>query len=96
MNFHLGDVDLGLHREKSGAPGHLWASTEKHKSAAAPEAGPTREFAFEAGMVGALKLRQEGDSVSATLPKATADRLRLAPGNRVSRSSTGKGFCYSL
>jgi antitoxin MazE len=39
-----------------------------------------------------LKLRQAGGSVSATLPKDMADRLHLAPGDRVFAVETDKGI----
>jgi putative addiction module antidote len=39
-----------------------------------------------------LTLRQAGGSVSATLPKAMADRLRLEPGDRVLAIETDRGI----
>lgn len=43
-------------------------------------------------MVREVKLRQAGGSVSATLPKDMADRLQLAPGDRVLAVETDKGI----
>lgn len=43
-------------------------------------------------MVKDLKLRQAGGSVSATLPKDMAERLRLAPGDRVLAVETAQGI----
>ena len=43
-------------------------------------------------MVKDLKLRQAGGSVSATLPKDMADRLHLAPGDRVLAVETEDGI----
>jgi putative addiction module antidote len=43
-------------------------------------------------MVKELKLRQAGGSVSATLPKDMADRLHLAPGDRVLAVETDQGI----
>jgi antitoxin MazE len=43
-------------------------------------------------MVKDLKLRQAGGSVSATLPKDMADRLHLAPGDRVLAVETDQGI----
>lgn len=43
-------------------------------------------------MVKDLKLRQAGGSVSATLPKDMADRLHMAPGDRVLAVETGEGI----
>lgn len=43
-------------------------------------------------MVRDLKLRQSGGSVSATLPKDMADRLRLGPGDRVLAVETEQGI----
>lgn len=43
-------------------------------------------------MVKDLKLRQAGGSVSATLPKDMADRLHLAPGDRVLAVETDNGI----
>lgn len=43
-------------------------------------------------MVKDLKLRQAGGSVSATLPKDMAERLHLAPGDRVLAVETEKGI----
>jgi putative addiction module antidote len=43
-------------------------------------------------MVKDLKLRQAGGSVSATLPKDMADRLHLAPGDRVLAVETERGI----
>jgi len=43
-------------------------------------------------MVKDLKLRQAGGSVSATLPKDMADRLHLAPGDRVLAVETEQGI----
>ena len=42
-------------------------------------------------MLKALKLRQAGGSISATLPKDMADRLHLAPGDRVLAVETENG-----
>lgn len=39
-----------------------------------------------------VKLRQAGGSVSATLPKDMADRLRLEPGDRVLAVETPDGI----
>jgi len=39
-----------------------------------------------------IRLRQAGGSVSATLPKDMADRLRLAPGDRVMVVETDRGI----
>jgi putative addiction module antidote len=39
-----------------------------------------------------VTLRQSGGSVSATLPKDMADRLRLAPGDRVIAVETDTGI----
>jgi putative addiction module antidote len=39
-----------------------------------------------------LKLRQAGGSVSATLPKDMAERLHLAPGDRVLAIETDHGI----
>lgn len=39
-----------------------------------------------------LKLRQAGGSVSATLPKDMAERLHLAPGDRVLAIETDQGI----
>jgi putative addiction module antidote len=39
-----------------------------------------------------VTLRQAGGSVSATLPKDMADRLRLAPGDRVLAVETDSGI----
>jgi putative addiction module antidote len=46
-------------------------------------------------MVRELKLRQVGGSVSATLPKDMADRLNLAPGDRVLAVETERGILLS-
>ena len=43
-------------------------------------------------MVKHVTLRQSGGSVSATLPKDMADRLRLAPGDRVLAVETEDGI----
>lgn len=43
-------------------------------------------------MVKDLKLNQAGESVSATLPKDMAERLRLSPGDRVLAVETEKGI----
>ena len=43
-------------------------------------------------MVRELKLRQAGDSVSATLPKDMADPLHLEPGDRVLAMETEEGI----
>lgn len=43
-------------------------------------------------MVKHVTLRQAGGSVSATLPKDMADRLRLAPGDRVLAVETEDGI----
>ncbi len=39
-----------------------------------------------------VTLRQAGGSVSATLPKDMADRLRLEPGDRVLAVETDRGI----
>ena len=39
-----------------------------------------------------VRLRQAGGSVSATLPKDMADRLRLEPGDRVLAVETDRGI----
>jgi putative addiction module antidote len=39
-----------------------------------------------------LKLRQVGGSIGATLPKDMAERLRLAPGDRVLAVETDQGI----
>jgi len=39
-----------------------------------------------------VTLRQAGGSVSATLPKDMADRLRLAPGDKVLAVETDRGI----
>lgn len=39
-----------------------------------------------------LKLRQVGGSIGATLPKEMADRLSLAPGDRVLAIETERGI----
>ena len=46
-------------------------------------------------MVRELKLRQVGGSVGATLPKDMADRLSLAPGDRVLAVETENGILLS-
>ncbi len=46
-------------------------------------------------MVRELKLRQVGGSVGATLPKDMADRLNLAPGDRVLAVETERGILLS-
>lgn len=46
-------------------------------------------------MVRELKLRQVGGSVGATLPKDMADRLNLAPGDRVLVVETERGILLS-
>ncbi|MEX0692392.1 MAG: hypothetical protein WD934_03795 [Gemmatimonadales bacterium] len=46
-------------------------------------------------MVRALKLRQVGGSVGATLPKDMADRLHLAAGDRVWALETDRGILLS-
>jgi antitoxin MazE len=43
-------------------------------------------------MVKDVKLRQAGESVSATLPKDMAERLHLAPGDRVLAIETDSGI----
>jgi putative addiction module antidote len=43
-------------------------------------------------MVKDVKLREEGNSVSATLPKDMAERLHLAPGDRVLAIETDSGI----
>jgi putative addiction module antidote len=43
-------------------------------------------------MVKDLKLQQEGESVSATLPKDMAERLHLSPGDRVLAVETENGI----
>jgi putative addiction module antidote len=43
-------------------------------------------------MVKNLKLRQAGESVSATIPKDMAERLHLAPGDRVLAVETDHGI----
>jgi putative addiction module antidote len=43
-------------------------------------------------MVREVKLRQVGGSVGATLPKDMADRLNLAPGDRVLAVETADGI----
>lgn len=43
-------------------------------------------------MVKDLRLQQEGESVSATLPKDMVERLRLAPGDRVLAVETENGI----
>ena len=43
-------------------------------------------------MVKELKLRQAGKSVSATIPKDMAERLHLAPGDRVLAVETDHGI----
>jgi putative addiction module antidote len=43
-------------------------------------------------MVKDLKLRQAGGSVSASLPKDMAERLHLAPGDRVLAVETEQGI----
>jgi putative addiction module antidote len=47
---------------------------------------------FAPEMVKQVTLRQSGGSVSATLPKDMADRLRLAPGDRVLAVETDGGI----
>jgi putative addiction module antidote len=42
-------------------------------------------------MIKEVTLRQAGGSVSATLPKDMADRLRLEPGDRVLAIETDRG-----
>ena len=44
------------------------------------------------GMTKQVRLRQSGGSVSATLPKDMADRLRLAPGDTVIAVETDTGI----
>ena len=44
------------------------------------------------GMTKEVTLRQAGGSVSATLPKDMADRLRLEPGDRVLAVETDGGI----
>ena len=46
-------------------------------------------------MVREVKLRQVGGSVGATLPKDMADRLNLAPGDRVLAVETADGILLS-
>ena len=46
-------------------------------------------------MVREIKLRQAGGSLSATLPKEMADRLQLAPGDRVFAVETEQGILLS-
>ncbi|HET8648899.1 MAG TPA: AbrB/MazE/SpoVT family DNA-binding domain-containing protein [Gemmatimonadales bacterium] len=43
-------------------------------------------------MIRELKLRQVGGSIGATLPKDMAERLRLAPGDRVLAVETDQGI----
>jgi putative addiction module antidote len=43
-------------------------------------------------MIRELKLRQAGGSVSATLPKDMADRLRLEAGDRILAVETDQGI----
>jgi putative addiction module antidote len=47
---------------------------------------------YDAGMTKEVTLRQAGGSVSATLPKDMADRLRLEPGDRVLAVETESGI----
>lgn len=47
---------------------------------------------YGAGMRKEVVLRQSGASVSATLPKDMADRLRLEAGDRVFAVETGRGI----
>lgn len=47
---------------------------------------------YPAGMTKEVTLRQAGGSVSATLPKDMADRLRLEPGDRVLAVETDRGI----
>jgi putative addiction module antidote len=48
--------------------------------------------AVEGRMTKEVTLRQSGGSVSATLPKDMADRLRLGPGDRVLAVETDRGI----
>ena len=50
----------------------------------------------EQGMTKEVTLRQAGGSVSATLPKDMADRLRLAAGDRVLAVETDRGILLTL
>lgn len=47
---------------------------------------------YAMGMTKELKLRRAGGSVSATVPKDMADRLRLEPGDRVLAVETDRGI----
>jgi putative addiction module antidote len=49
----------------------------------------------EGNVVRELKLRQVGGSVGATIPKDMADRLHLAPGDRVLAVETEQGILLS-
>ncbi|HEX4999006.1 MAG TPA: AbrB/MazE/SpoVT family DNA-binding domain-containing protein [Terriglobia bacterium] len=53
---------------------------------------PVAHSCYYAGMVKEVTLRQAGGSVSATLPKDMADRLRLEAGDRVLAVETEKGI----
>jgi len=47
---------------------------------------------YHAAVTKEVTLRQAGGSVSATLPKDMADRLRLEPGDRVLAVETDRGI----
>jgi putative addiction module antidote len=51
--------------------------------------------ALEEFMVRQVTVRQVGGSLGATLPKEIAERLRLAPGDRLFVTETGQGILLS-
>jgi putative addiction module antidote len=75
-----------------GAPAAYFAAAVTETAAHPPAKALVAHICYSGPMTKEVRLRQAGGSVSATLPKHMADRLRLEAGDRVLAVETDGGI----